>query len=640
MLNVSSVINCVRMYDTYREYLAFALAVDSTIYFNADTVYLSLYSNNVFTSDSIKYSFVELADTSLWINDFYYQISHNLLKPTYDSDLVVPSLGQNGMDLDRLCSMRQVLDFFYNDLKVSFGMEFSGKTFINMLTPEWLMQIVKYYYGDNPINGATDIILDQIADLSGDEGWARYYSDYLSIIKIGKKKLITIYQIYDTWQSVVDHLNRIIEATGKKWEICTGLDKKFINLWCENRSTFPAVPFGSNNQDQVAEICEAWRTECGDLRSDLIISTTFALNIRNEQLVCGECALDNFMLEKMTTDGAEGSVDDWDGDGEPNITDNCPCVENSDQTDDYDAYGFGEPDGKGDACQDFDGDGVLNAYDNCPREFNPDQEDEDGDGVGDICESLIVGFDLADCFEDSDGDGIVDCVDLCPDHPSDQDDMDHDGVGDECDNCNEYWNPNQSFNPCDSLTEPEINPDCSQEDIDEEWQVWNDFTDCLSTVSNNYSRPEPLSSDVQVNPYLDEPRACIQSRIAQLGNDVLCSWWSYNPALQLVGNAAMPVWGNYDFTCSDVEPVDLEPYSTQIQDILTCCKSQWYLPDIESQIVITERILACIPDPIPEFQCVHLKLSFQKMREVYEATLVALNARKAITEAKINGTCN
>lgn len=58
---------------------------------------------------------------------------------------------------------------------------------------------------------------------------------------------------------------------------------------------------------------------------------------------------------------------DQDGDGIPDVSDNCPTVYNPDQADT-------DLDGVGDVC------------DNCPNNPNPNQEDTDGDGVGDICE--------------------------------------------------------------------------------------------------------------------------------------------------------------------------------------------------------------------------------------------------------------
>jgi len=58
---------------------------------------------------------------------------------------------------------------------------------------------------------------------------------------------------------------------------------------------------------------------------------------------------------------------DSDGDGYPNVTDNCPNAYNPSQND-------VDRDGRGDAC------------DNCPTVYNPTQDDEDNDNVGDMCE--------------------------------------------------------------------------------------------------------------------------------------------------------------------------------------------------------------------------------------------------------------
>lgn len=58
---------------------------------------------------------------------------------------------------------------------------------------------------------------------------------------------------------------------------------------------------------------------------------------------------------------------DQDGDGVPDMFDNCPTIANPKQYDE-------------------DGDGLGNECDNCPPFANPDQADADGDGVGDPCD--------------------------------------------------------------------------------------------------------------------------------------------------------------------------------------------------------------------------------------------------------------
>ncbi len=81
---------------------------------------------------------------------------------------------------------------------------------------------------------------------------------------------------------------------------------------------------------------------------------------------------------------------DFDGDGVPDLKDNCPEIKNPDQSD-------RDHDGLGDACDmDDDGDGVADEDDNCPTVPNPDQADSNNDGVGDACEGADGGVGSGD----------------------------------------------------------------------------------------------------------------------------------------------------------------------------------------------------------------------------------------------------
>ncbi len=91
--------------------------------------------------------------------------------------------------------------------------------------------------------------------------------------------------------------------------------------------------------------------------------------------------------------GPSGS--DGDADYFPDIIDNCPSVPNTDQRDeDGDGVGDacetrqtdGSAGGGGDGASDIDGDGVGDNRDNCREIANGGQGDADGDGIGNQCD--------------------------------------------------------------------------------------------------------------------------------------------------------------------------------------------------------------------------------------------------------------
>lgn len=175
--------------------------------------------------------------------------------------------------------------------------------------------------------------------------------------------------------------------------------------------------------------------------------------------------------------------EDMDEDGIPNLSDNCPCEHNPNQSD-QDGDGIGD---QCDNCQlkynpkqwDIDLDGVGDLCDNCPGEYNPNQEDTDNDGIGDVCDYCPYDFDPENDFtmvddtiavgtacdpdidhdgipneedDDMDGDGWPNDRDNCPrkSNPN-QIDSDGDGIGDDCDNCQLNYNPNQEDSDHDGV---------------------------------------------------------------------------------------------------------------------------------------------------------------------------------------------
>jgi hypothetical protein len=96
--------------------------------------------------------------------------------------------------------------------------------------------------------------------------------------------------------------------------------------------------------------------------------------------------------------------------------------------------------------------------DDCPTVDDPDQTDTDDDGIGDACD---VCPDVTDSAQiDRDGDGIGDLCDDCPTAADpDQSDGDGDGIGSACDACPDAAGPAGEAAGC-----PCIDADCDDED--------------------------------------------------------------------------------------------------------------------------------------------------------------------------------
>jgi hypothetical protein len=92
---------------------------------------------------------------------------------------------------------------------------------------------------------------------------------------------------------------------------------------------------------------------------------------------------------------------------------------------------------------DDDGDGIPDLKDNCPLTINIGQRDGDRDGVGDACD--LEPSAPGSAPPDADRDGIGDLFDVCPwTYDPQQADADRDGLGDPCDNCPNASNVTQT----------------------------------------------------------------------------------------------------------------------------------------------------------------------------------------------------
>ncbi|MDD9892596.1 MAG: thrombospondin type 3 repeat-containing protein, partial [Gammaproteobacteria bacterium] len=166
------------------------------------------------------------------------------------------------------------------------------------------------------------------------------------------------------------------------------------------------------------------------------------------------------LVGQVDSEGCAPGETDTDGDGVFDNVDNCPAIQNADQTDtdgdeagnvcddDDDNDNVSDSDeatnGTDPLLADTDSDDTNDDTDNCPLTANEDQTDTDQDGDGNACDDDDDNDNVSDTDEatngtdpllaDTDSDDVNDDTDNCPvDANNDQANQDNDDFGDVCD---------------------------------------------------------------------------------------------------------------------------------------------------------------------------------------------------------------
>ncbi len=194
---------------------------------------------------------------------------------------------------------------------------------------------------------------------------------------------------------------------------------------------------------------------------------------------------------------------DFDGDGIPDLSDNCPMVFNPLQ-EDFDADAVGDfcdncPTTSNPGQSDGDGDFIGDACDNCPTFGNPGQGDIDGDTVGDACDNCagIPNSGQANSDTDSWGDACDNCKTV--DNPL-QEDIDSDLVGDSCDNCLTAVNPLQEDSDFDGIGDACDSSSCVCIPGDADGNGIHSISDVVRIINYIFSGgPTPCNGDANCN---------------------------------------------------------------------------------------------------------------------------------------------